>query len=226
MSKIKGLLKGTLGALKITGAVSPFILLFGGLSFIGTVIGYRVNDGKLTDEFTASDYFIERSVEDMNALENRLANGEISNEEYSEEFRRLGSKEYMKELINYDVEGNEKYQAMLKSNNALVISTIALGSCAIVGILTAQIFLNTSIFENIMDSGKDDIRDAIDEMKKGGKKKKPKKISGGRDPRVKLDKTENKPENSTKPIDDMIDNTGVELGDLDDFLEQFTDINK
>ena len=83
MSKIKGLLKGSLGVLKIAGAFVPFVLAAGGaFSALGTVIGYSVNNKQLISDYTQSPIFIERSLEDMNALEEKYNAGEIDYEEY------------------------------------------------------------------------------------------------------------------------------------------------
>ena len=227
MSKIKGLLKGSLGVLKIAGAFVPFVLAAGGaFSALGTVIGYSVNNKQLISDYTQSPIFIERSLEDMNALEEKYNAGEIDYEEYGREYRNLISEKYIKEMIKEDIEGNQEYQERLKSCEALCYSGISLGCCALAGMILSPIFLYTSIFEKIYDSGEDDLKDAKREFSDRPKKQKQtsiKRSGGARDPRVndsEKNQDKEKTEIENKVFDDANDN-GDHLGSLDDFLDQY-----
>ncbi len=125
MTTFKGVLKKISGCLKKTAMFAPAIVAgVGILGFIGCGFAGLAINGQVSDYVETSNYQ-QAVLEDTQKLNEKYENGDISLSEYTNALNEIGTSGYINKIINRDIEGNEVWQAKLKTTDALMIACLA-----------------------------------------------------------------------------------------------------
>ena len=199
MSQIlKKVLKRTLGGLKMAAAYGPIVLFVGSaLGFVGTGISALVFETKL-EGYEDNPIYQQEYFKDIEAMKVQLDEGEISFKEYLEKSEEMNKRDYRNNVINRDIQGNEDWQKILKTHNALGVSALSLGGVAVATGIMTLLWYKTDIQESIQSSAEDDFTWETT-------KDKSKKIK-------------DKPIKEKPNCNDDLNNDVEKLGSLDDFL--------
>ena len=155
---MKGILKKVTGVLKFGLGILPYAMAIGGLCLGMTFLVVEDKaENKAIKNFKETQSFLHQQTEDLNFLNSALEAGEINAEAYEEQIEYLNDDDYAKTLINLPVnyEFKEELKASVKG-----YKIAALTSCitAAVGCIASQIYLQTNISEDLIDSAKDDFK--------------------------------------------------------------------
>ncbi len=174
---MKGLLKYIQGGLKMITIALPVAITLGGEA---TFIWLGCNgDAMKSNAFSEArqDTEISQMIsDDLDLLQTRLDNKEITTQEYLERTEEYREDDFLYEFMNSKP---EKYGEYVKSINKGESELMAGIACGIIfpligGLTSAYLYLCTDFAEALADSARDDF-DAAQEMKEAKRKKKEEK---------------------------------------------------
>lgn len=201
MASVKKILKRTSGVLKKALIFTPLIIGGGSiLAAIGTGIAASVISEQAFSGYKETETYQNAVIDDTKELTSKYENGELSKAEFADGMDYFGTDGYIKSIINKEIEGNEKWQGMLKQIDALSIGAIScLGGIALGGASCILWYFKPNIADKLVDSADNDF---------------------DWEPPV-----SDKPKEDTSKDNgkEDISNDEEELGSLDDFLEKFTE---
>lgn len=160
MASVKKILKRTSGGLKMAAYFAPFVLFVGGLlGGAGTGIVYAVKSapGEVPKGYENSSVYLKEYVKDTEILKEKLDSGEITQQEYVDNLKFMAESDYIKEVLSRDVRGNEKWQEMLKVNNALGTAALSCLGGALLGGILSLVWVKTDVGDEIWHSAQDDL---------------------------------------------------------------------
>ncbi len=171
---MKGLLKYIQGGLKMATVALPVAITLGGTA---AFIWLGCNGDKLLKDtyrdVQQNPEISQQIEEDLDILQNRLDNKEITKKEYLEQTEEYNQRDFLYTLMKSEPEKYGEYIKAIDEGNAEKNAGIICGIITpiIGGLISSALYLCTYYAENLVESAKEDFRDAhLDKMLTKNKK--------------------------------------------------------